>query len=90
MSGRWLAWYTCGVLALTTGLSTLVSVGPGAEAGHAAWQAALAALSFVFAAVAVFWAWLPAGHWIRRSLVVRGFLFAAAFTATMLLAASFV
>jgi hypothetical protein len=88
MSARFLAWYTCGILSVACVLSQFVSVVPAAEARWMALEATLAGMASAFAGLAVLLTRLPTGHWCHRSIVVRCFLFTAALSSTMLLAAS--
>jgi len=88
MTARFLAWYTCGLLALASLLLLFVSVAPGAATRFAALQAMLGATALCFAVIATILTRLPGEHWSNRSFAVRCSLSVAAIIATMLVATS--
>jgi hypothetical protein len=88
MSARFLAWYTCGVLALASALLSLVSVAPSAEARFAALQAVLGGAALGFAAVGAILSRLPREHWANQSFAVRCLLSAAAIVSSLVVVIS--
>lgn len=88
MSARFLAWYTCGLLAIAWSLSLLVTVAPSAEAGFAVFQSILIIAAVVFAICGVVLSKLPNGHWANNSRSARFLFVAAAVTSTLLLVMS--
>jgi len=88
MSARFLALYTCGILALASLLLLFVSVAPGAELRFAAIQGILTAAALAFAIVAVVLTSLPTEHWGNRSFVVRLLLSIAAVFSSLFMAVS--
>jgi hypothetical protein len=88
MTARFLAWYTCGVLALASLLLLFVSVAPVATSRFAALQAILGGAALFFAALAVVLTRLPREHWGNQSFAARCFLSVAALVATLLVATS--
>lgn len=88
MTARFLAWYTCGVLALASLLLLFASVAPGAATRFAAIQAILGGAALFFASIAAVLTRLPKEHWGNRSFAVRCTLVVAAVIASMLVATS--
>jgi hypothetical protein len=87
MSARFFAWYSCGVLSLTTVLLLFVSVVPGAETRLGLFQAALGAGAIFFGLVAKNLSRKPREYWGNRSSIVRYLMTLAAILSSLLAAA---
>ncbi|VTR96203.1 unnamed protein product [Gemmata massiliana] len=85
MSSRFLAWYTCGVLLITSVAVSAITILPGGESWIRMIFTVLGATAGIFAILGAALLWLPRDHWCNRSRRVRQVLSGGAVVASLLL-----